>query len=261
MYSLEVHITDRCNLNCKSCTHFCPLVPTSTPHKDLSRIIRDLIRLNAIKCTPNFFKILGGEPLLHPDLTDYLEQFRGVLPSSDIIIWTNGLLLPKMDQQFYEKCRFYNIKMVVTPYLPTRHNESIRSIVDHNSDFIRFDGYFSDEFWCSPLSRDRQSPYINYDKCRIKTGRCNILEDGKIYQCALPAFAHYLQDAIHKDDHQLNVLPNSGDYVDIYEIWNEKDLIEKLYQPTPYCSHCSAERGENHPWCQSSKDWREWITD
>ena len=254
MYSLEVHLVDYCNLNCRSCMHFCPLVKDKK-HANIDEIIRDLIRLNAIKCTPNVLKLLGGEPLLHPNIIDSLELFRGVVPNSEIIIWTNGLLLPKMNIQFYENCKFFDIKIIVTGY-PVKNMTEIQSIVN-NYNFIKFDEYFNQHktFWESPLHEYKTDlPYINYNKCRIKYGRCNILKDGKIYQCALPAYINYLNNYF-----DCNFILDSRDYVDIYKIQNEIDIINSLYQPTPFCQYCSAECKKNFNWELSKTDSSEWL--
>jgi MoaA/NifB/PqqE/SkfB family radical SAM enzyme len=255
MYSIEVHLVDYCNLNCKGCTHFCPLVTDKTPN-NIDRILRDLIRLNAIKCTPNVLKLLGGEPLLHPNLTESLELFRGVLPNSDIIIWSNGILLPKMEPKFFENCRLYDIKIIITKYpVDGILKYQIERIVS-DYEFIKFDDYFDGYFWKPPLSDNNSMNGIdtNYNRCRIKYGRCNILKDGRIYQCPLPAYIDIFNKHFRKEF-------NAGyqDYVDIYEIRDERDIINKIYKPTPFCDYCSAECGENFKWEQSKKDISEWL--
>lgn len=236
MYSLESHIMDQCNLNCRDCSHMCPLVPKDTSPVNLDRIIASLIRLNAVGCTPKVFKILGGEPLMHPYLTNYLESFRGVLPQSEIIIWTNGLLLPKMKSRFFENCEQFNIRVKITPYKPSRDSKDIKRIVSANS-FIEFDSWFDDIFWKSNLTEKFHGENIdrNYRRCRIIKGRCTVLRGTKLYRCCFPAFCEYLNRA----DSKLH-FDNSMDALDIYSIRNERDLENWLYQPGHFCGYCNA---------------------
>ncbi len=77
-------VTSRCNLRCQGCW-----VTTDPPHRRLSlptmdRIVRDCKRQGAY-----FFGILGGEPLMHPDLFDLFEKHRDCY----FQLLTNGLLL------------------------------------------------------------------------------------------------------------------------------------------------------------------------
>jgi len=232
-------------------------VTDKTPNS-IDKILGDLIRLNAIKCTPSVLKLLGGEPLLHPDITESIELFRGVLPNSEIMIWTNGILLPKMKNQFFENCKTYDIKITVTGYPIEGLSNNERKAIVNKHEFIKFDNYFDNhgDFWDSPISSEHalDHPQNNYNKCRIKWGRCNILRDGKIYQCPLPAYIDYLNKHFNR-----NFVVNESDYVDIYKIQNEQDMINRIYQPTSFCKYCSAECGRNVKWEQSNKNIIEWV--
>ena len=61
---LETHLCDHCNLNCKSCSHFCPLV-TEPTFTDLEQYTKD-IRVLSKKLAIRTIRLMGGEPLLHP---------------------------------------------------------------------------------------------------------------------------------------------------------------------------------------------------
>lgn len=249
MYSIEVHLVDHCNLNCESCTHFCPV--SKPVYADITGILRDLLRLNAIHCTPQILKLLGGEPLLHPELTENLWKFRGMCPNSEIIIWTNGLKLPKMPNMFFKYCELFNIKVVITPYFKT---PEVAELVQKYS-FISYDPYFNGNFWTSPLRQLPGDAHINYEHCWIKTGRCTILREGKLYQCAFPAYIDKLNERFNT-----SFQVQWADYVDIYEVWNEKDILEKLYQATPFCRYCS-KHFDIKPWKESQRQLSEWVNE
>ncbi|MFF2008332.1 4Fe-4S cluster-binding domain-containing protein [Streptomyces sp. NPDC058195] len=59
---------------------------------------RDLTRLAKSYRSANV-KILGGEPLLHPGLTDLIREVRESAVTDKIILATNGLLLSSADDR------------------------------------------------------------------------------------------------------------------------------------------------------------------
>ena len=73
----EVHITEHCNLNCKGCYHFSPLAKEE--YLDINEFERDLRRIYEL-CGDNVERItlLGGEPLLHPDINRFIEVTRKI---------------------------------------------------------------------------------------------------------------------------------------------------------------------------------------
>jgi len=87
---LEIMITQDCNLNCLGCSNYSDL-----PHngylkwKDGKKNIQKwLQRVDILD-----FGIMGGEPLLNPEVNDWLIGTRELLPNAQIRFTTNGLLL------------------------------------------------------------------------------------------------------------------------------------------------------------------------
>ena len=61
---------------------------------------------------------MGGEPLLHPQVNDFMRITREAYPHSKIFIVTNGLLLLKMPNDFWETLRQYRIRIHWSKYPP-----------------------------------------------------------------------------------------------------------------------------------------------
>ena len=68
---IEIDITNKCNLNCASCTHFSPLVKEEQSYaiNEFENDIRRMFDLFVI----NKIKLVGGEPLLHNDLFNFID--------------------------------------------------------------------------------------------------------------------------------------------------------------------------------------------
>jgi organic radical activating enzyme len=88
---LELYLTKGCNLKCHFCSHFNPyrrgIVPTETLIGSMEAWSK--------KVRPKKFGLLGGEPLLHPDVQLIVKKARECWSRSQIVLTTNGLLLPK----------------------------------------------------------------------------------------------------------------------------------------------------------------------
>ena len=93
--SLEVHIVDHCNLRCAECCSLSPLLPE---HYVKPEDMRHDLELATRVVKPTYLKLVGGEPLLHPNIIDCLQSAR---PFADILsVTTNAILLEKMNDEF-----------------------------------------------------------------------------------------------------------------------------------------------------------------
>jgi len=89
---LETMVTQACNLSCEGCTNYSDLshkgfVSWSDTRKVLERWLNRVDILD--------FGIMGGEPLLHPNIEDWILGVRKIMPAAQIRFTTNGLLLEK----------------------------------------------------------------------------------------------------------------------------------------------------------------------
>jgi molybdenum cofactor biosynthesis enzyme MoaA len=72
--SLEAHIVDHCNLTCVECCSLSPLLPEWSA--DPGQLVDDVARAARV-LQPRVFKLVGGEPTMHPALVDILRGVRG----------------------------------------------------------------------------------------------------------------------------------------------------------------------------------------
>ena len=89
---LEFHVADHCNLNCAGCLHYAPFAPKRLA--SLETVSHDFRRLGTLFSNIRHVRIMGGEPLLHPNLVAFARVVRQTFPRSRIRIVTNGLALP-----------------------------------------------------------------------------------------------------------------------------------------------------------------------
>ncbi len=98
MHDLRISVMDRCNFRCPYC------MPRETFHEsyrflksserldfaELLRLARVFVRAGVRK-----IRITGGEPLLRPNLADFIGDLTQVTGIEDIALTTNGVLLAK----------------------------------------------------------------------------------------------------------------------------------------------------------------------
>ena len=114
--SIEIDLVSHCNLNCKGCTHFSPIAEKwFIDVEDFRMDVKRTSELLPDDCVKRFY-ILGGEPLLHKDINKMLVIAREAYKTLPIYIITNGFLLDKMDKEFWDICRQYNIVIEITKY-------------------------------------------------------------------------------------------------------------------------------------------------
>lgn len=93
---ITVTITDKCNLRCKECRALMPLmnkpknVELNTIIKELTIILKAVDRVIAVD-------LLGGEPFLHPQLSEIINWIDNQDKISYIEIATNGTIVPNQD--------------------------------------------------------------------------------------------------------------------------------------------------------------------
>ena len=88
---LEIPIVKHCNLNCRYCSHMANL--EDEYFVDMGSFLRDIERMKELFDEIPTIRLLGGEPLLHPDIISLVNCVRNFYPRADIKIATNGTLL------------------------------------------------------------------------------------------------------------------------------------------------------------------------
>ena len=87
---LEIHLTHSCNLACESCSHYSNQGHTGILLLDEADY---WMKLWNSRISPQIFSLLGGEPTIHPNLTEAVSLSRKNWPDAKLRIVTNGFFL------------------------------------------------------------------------------------------------------------------------------------------------------------------------
>ncbi|WP_231755307.1 radical SAM protein [Bordetella sp. N] len=187
--SLEAHIVDHCNLTCAECCSLSPLLPAWSASPEA--IAADL-RMAVKVLQPRVFKLVGGEPLLHPQLVDVIHAVRdsGIAPV--ISLTTNGLKLGDMADAFWQAIDALTISRYPRPRLAPDLIAHIEAQAARHA--VRLNWKAQNEF--STMTRTAPSTDMAetqriYRDCWIRE-RCHLIRDGMFYTCTRPAHFHTL---------------------------------------------------------------------
>ncbi|HGG06353.1 MAG TPA: 4Fe-4S cluster-binding domain-containing protein [Aliiroseovarius sp.] len=90
---VEMIVNDHCNISCRQCNHFSPILRKW--NVDTEQLRQQLVAFGQV-CRPAFVKLIGGEPLLHPDFTKVVQITKDAAISDWVLLVTNGMLLDRL---------------------------------------------------------------------------------------------------------------------------------------------------------------------
>ncbi|HET8897345.1 MAG TPA: hypothetical protein VFN09_00995 [Rhodanobacteraceae bacterium] len=236
--SLEAHIVDHCNLTCAECCSLSPLLPAWLADPDA--LTADLAKAARV-LAPRVFKLVGGEPLLHPGLVELLQRVRRTDIAPQVSVTTNGLLLGRVPDAFWKHVDALTISIYPKPRLAP---DLIAHIAAQAARFdVRLNWKVQDSFvrmTREVVSTDDADTRRTYHDCWIRE-RCHMVRDGIFYTCTRPAHFHTL----HRGRHDFHVdgiaLRDDADMLD--------DLLAYLQreQPLAACYHCYGGAAQMEP--------------
>jgi organic radical activating enzyme len=250
----EIMVTQACNLSCHGCTNYSDLVHKGylTWQQGREQIAPWLERLDI----PDF-GIIGGEPMLNPEIQQWLIGIRELLPKSQIRFTTNGLLLKNMD--VIRLCHdIGNVVFKITKHLDSPEIDSIIDEINSN-----FEWETVTEFG---ITRQKTSNnlrlQINQPKTFLKTylgnyktmrphnsvpeesfaiccqRTCPLIYNGKLYKCSTTGL---LEDTLkrfgHLDDENWKPFLTSGLSPDCSDA-ELKEFIDNFEKPHKTCGQC-----------------------
>lgn len=223
---VEMHVMDACNLNCRGCTHFSPIFNYEVPER--KDRINDVRRLSKKVSHIVRFYLLGGEPFLNPEISDYVKEVREVLPYSEIYIVTNGLLIPKVNDMTLRTIKEERVKISISEYKPTHENiEEIKKRLDEYEIIYEIRDWPTKLNFNLPLVLNTDN---DYPKLCISNGCVNIW-NGKISRCPTLMYIDRFNEYFGTQ------LPNDG-IMQLEECPSGKELVDALKKNVALCEHC-----------------------
>ena len=255
----EINLAEHCNLNCYGCSNFsCIAKPELV---DIDEFRRDMSRMGEIfghECERIY--LIGGEPLLNPNVPELMRIARENFTCGDIFLFTNGILLSKQDAKFWESCRDNSIAILMSAYPIKLDIESLRNTAATFGVSVEWawnqnDGE-RDTFSIQTIDLEgRNDARLNFAMCG-RALNCITLKHGRLFTCTFAPHVEHFNKRFGQ-----NVSITEADYVDIYRNNDPDDILRRLAQPIPACRYCD----KVHPpkqvkWQHTKQEIGEWLS-
>lgn len=253
---VEIHLAEHCNLDCQCCTHFSNLAE----HKftNIEVFEKDIKRLSELSNGEvNIIHLMGGEPLLNPNIKRFFEISRKYFDKTEIKLVTNAILLLKQKDSFWQSMKDNKITLAPTKYPIKIDWDKIKEICkDMNIKLI----FFNDEDIIKTSSKfplnleGDENPEWNFRNCELANS-CLRLDNGKLYTCSIPANIRDFNKFFNK-----NIPVSVNDYIDIHKARNYQEVLQFVAKPIPFCKYCDVKnRRDGITWKTSTKAIEEYI--
>ncbi len=254
---IEFHIVEHCNLNCKGCIHFSPLAEKSCISvKEYRNDVKKMAELTKGKIKT--INILGGEPLLHPELLKILKITRTYFPDSEIKLISNGILVLSQKENFWQIMKRNRIHLSVTEYpLSINYQQISRLTKKYGIEYSFYAPNKENSQWHFPIDiAGAQDENYSFNHCRQGNNCTNInIIKGKLYMCPICSNIKYFNKYFNK-----NCVVENLDYLKISEIKDIHEIEDFISKPSPFCRYCNVnDRTFNNKWEVSKRKIEEWV--
>jgi MoaA/NifB/PqqE/SkfB family radical SAM enzyme len=251
----QVLLCDHCNLNCKGCGACSPLAAEWFLDTDLYE--KDCGRLSELSGgTAEYIDLLGGEPLLHPEIIKIIKITRKNFTCTINII-TNGLKLASMSGEFWTACKKNDINIVISGYPVKIDYEKIKLASAEYNVPVEIRGFAKKLTIWNKLPYDvqgGQNALDNFLSC-LSSNFCTVLKNGKIATCGQVFAARHFNEYFHK-----NMEISDENFIDIYKASSIDEILEFLSRPIPFCKYCGIKKIKRGiKWETSKKEIAEWT--
>ena len=238
---IEVPITTKCTLNCKEC---CNLIQyyQQPYHISSADIIDDIRKISSVAKGILLLRLLGGEPLLHPDLSNILEQILGFNNIKDIQIVTNGtLIFDERTLKVLKSSPRFSVDISNYEEMSVKKDLLIEQLENNH---INYTTQRERIFWtaqadCTYRKRKEEQLESVLSKCDMD---CISILNGKLHLC--PRSSHGMD---------LNIVPdNDKDYYNLRQMLSKKEAKKKIYKllnakSIIACNYCDVFRWRDLP--------------
>lgn len=250
-YACQTDLVTHCNLACRDCDHLSPIARKGFASPET--LYRDFSRLAKVY-RPQRMQVLGGEPLLHPQIVEAMHALRASGISDRIMVVTNGVLLARMPDAFWESID--DLEISVYPGSEPDAAERACFKAKAAAFGVTLELYEFSEFrrvFSNRAARDEALVRRIYRSCKkVHVWGCHSVYDGYLYRCPQSAFVPKLlglpEDQHRRDGLKLHDGPGLRD-----------ELFAFLTDPEPLqaCRNCLATAGVLRPHVQVRP--REWL--
>lgn len=258
VHKLEYNVAHHCNLRCDHCDHLSPFFgPKDTEFASSISLanFEKQIGILARHVHSEEFLILGGEPLLHKNVLDFLKLVKASQIADKTVLVTNGFLLPNQPEDLFEIVDKITISFY--PSLPLKQEMIEKAREKCREHSVELEIFDQPKFSMSIVgikNEDKRLVDGIFNTCTVAwTQRCYALHDGYVYRCSRAPFIAYKL-------YKVGVIPQDFSKEDGLKLDDGDDFGAKAKEyfnrtaPLKSCSYCLGSVGKRVKHRQLSKD-------
>ena len=187
-----------------------------------------------------------------PSVTKILVMARKIFPSTRFILITNGLLLPKMQDDFFDT---NNVEVHITKY-PVNFDYDTAIAMCKNKNINTFVFLNSPRNYMTRYRYDldgNQNADTSFSNCRLSND-CLKLRKGRIYTCASACHIEHFNNYFNTD-----LTLSDEDSIDIYKAKSKEEILEFVSNPIKLCKHCITKDLPRSEWHVAKRDISEYL--
>jgi organic radical activating enzyme len=247
--TIEFNLTEHCNLRCTHCDHASSMLPTK--FADLMSFARDVEVLSTV-LQAREFKFVGGEPLLHPQLVDFLRVAKDVQIAKRLVLVTNGVLLHRAPDELWELID----GMWISIYPGVKHRfdwDWVQRIADEHQIWVwrKETPEFAERLLVEEVRNEElvRMVFQNCDLAHLES--CHTIHEGRYYMCApsvwtQPRLALRGVTFENRESDSVAIHDNASLYEDL-------DNLIRRQEPLEACRYCLGSWARRTPNVQSTK--------
>jgi organic radical activating enzyme len=246
-HKLEFNAASHCNYSCAECSHLSPYMRRKLP--DLGQF-RDDVRALASVYRADRLHLVGGEPLLNPELATLIAYARESGLARRVLVATNGALLHKISDELFQNIDELSVSWYPDPRCDTKKIEAAKQKCRRWGTRIHVDKIDSFRMM-QPKEAIKNSEIVGqiFNSCQMAhSWGCQTFSEGYFYLCSRPIFTPSFLSANKNST-------SESSHVDGCSI-HAPDLAERLRrylsrcEPLQACRHCLGTSGKIIPWRQ-----------
>lgn len=248
---IEINAALHCNMSCKSCAHLSPLFRKK--NVDPVMMVRDLEILSH-SYHASYVKIMGGEPLLNPNLLELIKAVASTGIADEILLTTNATLLHKAPEELWDVIDSLELSLYPSRLPDKERLESFKSKAALHKVKLLINYYDNFRFsYSAERNEDISLVQDVYDTCKMAHfWHSHTVIDGWFFRCPQSVFIPQQDEA-----------GGWNSEVDGLRISGEPGFAESLYkfltrpQPLKACESCLGSVGKLHSHQELRRaDWR-----
>ena len=229
---IDIMITEKCSLKCIDCSNLMQYYQQPV-NSDLELLKNSIDKVMDSVDRLFEFRVLGGEPFMNKDIGKILRHLKKFDKVSQIVIYTNGTILPKGEN--LDELKDQKILMDITNYahLSRNHDNLIELCKKEKIPYLTTIPKWTDSGRINFQKKTEEKLKFMFKNCC--TNDYLTLLNGKLYRCPFSANTMNLKAIPIKKD----------EFIDLEKNFSKQELkneIIELYHKPEYlmaCNYCN----------------------